>query len=325
MIIGANGLIGSFLVDFFMYINLYKSQNIYIIAVGRNDIKMKERFEAYSSDKRFSYMIADINNGFHCDKNADYVFHLASNTHPLAYANYPIETLMTNVNGTYSLLKYAQKHAIQRFIFASSVEVYGNIQNKEIRPFSEKDFGYIDCNTVRACYNEGKRAGEALCQAFIAQYGLDIVIPRLCRVYGPTMKLDDSKALSQFFKNGLKKEDIVLKSLGNQFFSYLYVGDVVSALLYILLKGKKGEAYNIADSKSNVTLKELAEFVAKIANTKVVFDIPDFNESLGYSKATYAIMNSDKLKKLGWNSYYGIEEGIVETFNILEKKIPFTK
>ena len=131
------------------------------------------------------------------------------------------------------------------------------------------------------------------------------------------MKTDDSKALSQFIKKALNKEDIVLKSAGTQYYSYTYVADAVSALLYCLLYGECGQAYNIADSKSDIHLKDLATILAEIAGTKVVFDIPDATEQAGYSRATTAILNNNKIKSLGWNALTSIEDGLKKTLKVL--------
>lgn len=319
LIVGAGGLIGSYLIDLIMHVNQRDNLDIKVVANGRNKQKLTSRFSEYMNDDRFSYVLADVNDGFNVNEDVDYILHLASNTHPLAYSEHPVETLMTNVVGTYNLLNYARNHVQERFIFASSVEIYGQAMNEE--SFSEGDYGYIDCNTSRACYNEGKRAGESLCQAFIKQYGIDVVIPRLCRVYGPTMKLDDSKALSQFIKKALAHEDIVLKSAGTQYFSYLYVGDVVNALVYLMLKGKCGEAYNVADYGSNIRLKDLAGHIADAAGRKVIFDLPDAKEAAGYSKANVAILNSQKINQLGWKAQYDINTGIQETVNILGQAV----
>ena len=315
LIVGAGGLIGTFIVDLIMFINRTKSLNISVVACGRNKLKLKDRSFEYLNCKYFCIFECDINQPFKYGKDVDYILDLASNTHPLSYSRYPVETLVTNVEGTYNLLTFAREHLKGRFIFTSSVEIYG--QSLNYRPFSENDCGYINCNTVRACYNEGKRAGESLCQAFIKQYGLDIVISRLCRVYGPTMKMDDSKALSQFLKKALKGEDIVLKSKGDQLFSYLYVGDVANALLYLMLHGKGGEAYNVADSKSNIQLKDLARLISIWADKDVVFDLPDITEAAGYSKADYAILDQTKINTLGWSAKYAIKQGVYETLNVL--------
>ena len=135
----------------------------------------------------------------------------------------------------------------------NEVYIYG--ENKgDTDKFDESYLGYINCNTSRAGYPESKRLCEALCQSYISQYDMDIVIGRLSRVYGPTMADDDSKALAQFMRNALNNEDIVLKSEGNQLYSYLYVSDVVSAMLFLINYGKSGEAYNISDKKLNNNL-----------------------------------------------------------------------
>lgn len=317
LIVGATGLIGSYLIDMLMYVNKRQNKNIGIVAVARSEASVKERFEEYICNRNFRYIIADINNGFNYQEKVDYLLHLASNTHPLAYAEKPIETLMTNIHGTYNLLNYAKDFLNKRLLFLSSVEIYGQMENN-ITGYKEEDCGYLDCNSLRACYNEGKRAGEALCQAFIKEYDLDIVIPRLCRIYGPTMKLDDSKALSQFLKKAIKKENIVLKSPGEQYFSYLYVGDAVTALLHLLEFGIVGEAYNVADQKSNVKLKNLAKIIADHVGVDVSFEIADEIEQAGYSKASNAILDTKKINRLYWKAKYSINDGIKEVINIYQ-------
>ena len=150
-----------------------------------------------------------------------------------------------------------------------------------------------------------------------ASKNLDIVIPRLSRTYGPTMQMSDSKAIAQFIKNAVRKEDIVLKSEGNQLYSYTYVADAVSAILYILSNGECGQAYNIADKKSNKTLKEIAQILAEKSEVKLIFELPDAKEAQGYSKATKALLDAKKLEELGWRSHSDIEVGLSETVDII--------
>ena len=170
---------------------------------------------------------------------------------------------------------------------------------------------------MRAGYPESKRCGEALCQAYIRQKNMDIVIPRLTRSYGPTLLSSDTKALTQFLHKGLAGEDIVLKSEGTQYYSYTYVADAVSGLLTVLLKGVCGEAYNIADLASDIRLKDLAGIIAGEAGTRVVFDLPDEVEKAGFSKATKARLDSTKLQGLGWKAKYDIREGIRRTMKMM--------
>lgn len=181
------------------------------------------------------------------------------------------------------------------------------------------DCGYINCNTLRAGYPESKRCSEALCQAYKQQKGLDVVIARLTRSYGPTMNMSDTKAVSQFIKRGVAGEDIILKSEGTQYFSYTYMSDAVSGLLWVLLTGENGEAYNIADESGDIQLKDLATNIAALSGKKVVFEIPDGVEASGYSKATKARLNGAKLKGLGWVPEYNIKTGVERTISILKE------
>ena len=214
------------------------------------------------------------------------------------------------------MLDFAQQHNCERFAFASSNEIYGENRG-DVELFDENYCGYINSNTMRAGYPESKRCGEALCQAYAKQYEMDVVIPRFTRSYGPTLLSSDTKALSQFLRNGLNKEDIVLKSEGRQFFSYTYVADAVAGLMYVLLKGEKGEAYNIADEPSDIILRDLAKLIADDCGTNVIFDLPSEIEAAGFSKATKARLDGLKLKTLGWRMAYPIEEGIKRTLSIL--------
>ena len=151
------------------------------------------------------------------------------------------------------------------------------------------------------------------------QKGIDVCIPRLTRSYGPTMLMSDTKAISQFIRKGIAGEDIVLKSAGTQYYSYTYVADAVGGLLTVLLLGKSGEAYNIADEASDMQLKDLAALIARNSGTKVVFEIPDAVEAMGYSKATKARLDGSKLKELGWKPMYDLRSGIRRTIEILRQ------
>ena len=316
LLTGASGLIGTFLVDVLMAKNAADGLDVKILAVGRSEEKAKERFAGYWKNENFSFLGADLNSPLIIDAHADFVIHAASNTHPRLYAEDPVGSLMTNILGTYHLLEYARKVGTERFVFVSSVEIYGQAWKPE-DVFDEAYCGYLDCNQFRAAYPEGKRAGEALCNAYIGKYGMDIVIPRLSRVYGPTMRLDDSKAMSQFLMNGVRGEDIVLKSKGEQRFSYCYAADAVSGILYTMLLGKCGEAYNVADMDGAIRLREITQNIAESVGRKVVFDLPDEQESAGFSKVSVGVMGTRKLQGLGWRALDDVKSGTRKTVQIL--------
>lgn len=318
VVTGGTGMIGSFFIDVIMYMNKVKKLNCAVYVLGRSKSKAQRRFANYLNSNLFHFILHDINDDLSLNVNADFVLHLASNTHPLQYANDPIGTITTNIIGTNNLLKYASKCENARFVFASSNEIYGqNRGDQEL--FDENYMGYINPNTLRAGYPESKRAGEALCQAYKKSRNIDVVIPRFTRTYGPTMLKTDSKAISQFIKNALDKENIVLKSRGFQNYSYTYVADAVSGLFTVMLKGHNGEAYNIADKSSNITLKDLAGMLAEISQTKVIYELPDEKESVGYSRATKALLNGEKLRSLGWKPSYDLNQGLSRTILILNR------
>lgn len=315
---GATGLVGSFLTDVLMRKNEL-GMGCRVYALSRSEERARARFSRWSEDPRLRFIPYDINMplvGESIEK-ADYILHLASNTHPLQYSTDPIGTITTNIIGLQNMLEFAVSCGAERVAFASSNEVYGENRG-DVEFFDETYCGYIDSNTLRAGYPESKRCGEALCQAYIRQRDLDIVIPRLTRSYGPTMLMSDTKAISQFIKKAVDGQDIVLKSKGTQYYSYTYVSDAVSGLLTVLLRGEKGEAYNIADASGDIMLKDLAAAIAGTVNKRVLFELPDEVEKAGYSTATKARLDGSKLKKLGWRPFYDIRGGIGRTITILK-------
>lgn len=312
LITGVTGMIGTALVRMLMNYNKCCALNIQITGVSRNKERADERLSEFLSLPEFTYIAADINYPLPDLGTFDYMIHAASNTHPRQYAADPIGTITANVWGTKNLLDYAVEHRCGRFIFLSSVEVYGENRG-DVDTFTEDYLGYIDCNTLRSGYPESKRLGESLCNAYGKQYGIDFVIPRLSRIYGSGLLESDSKAISQFIHKAAAGENIVLKSKGNQLYSYTYEEDCAAAILLLMLRGEPGQAYNVSDKNSVLTLAELAQLLAKLAGTKVVFELPDKVEQAGYSAATKAVLDASKLEALGWKAKWPIREGLVKT------------
>lgn len=296
---GGTGLIGSLLIGVLKERNL-RGDAISVISLSRR---------ARANEEGVTYLSHDVVQPLDDTVRAEFFLHLASNTHPKQYSEDPVGTITTNAFGCYHLLEAARRSHAERFLLASSVEIYGDGNGKPLR---EQDCGKLDCNTARAGYNESKRLCESLCQSYRAQYGVDCVIARLSRCFGYDEKAD-TKALAQFIAKAVAGEDIVLKSEGKQAFSYCYVSDAVSALLTVLLTGENGEAYNIADDFEGLTLGDYARLIASFAGKEVVFDF-DPKKNQGISVSNYAVLDCTKLKALGWTPRWTVSAALKDTY-----------
>ena len=310
LITGATGMVGVMLIDALMALG-----DVKVIAVGRNKAKAQDRLGEYFDNPNFDFLVQDVCQPFPEDLKVDYIIPMASNTHPLAYSQYPIETIMINIKGAEHALNLADKCGAT-VVYTSTNEVYGNALGDEV--FTEDYNGRLNLSNARACYNESKRTSEAMCQSYIAEHGTKVKIARLCRIFGPTMLESDSKASSQFIKKAIAGEDIVLKSEGNQYFSYTYVADAVMGLLTVLLNGEIGVAYNVSSEKTNVHLKDFAQLCAETCGKDVVFDLPSEAERKGFSVAMQAILANDRIKSIGFEPKYEMKDAVRRTVEILK-------
>lgn len=315
LITGAGGLICSAIVDVLMSVNYSKNANIQIYAAARSNKKINDRFQKYLGDKYFNYLKYDALLPIESDIDFDYIIHGAGNAVPHMYSEQPVETMLANLTGTNNILQYGLDHKTKRILYISSSEVYGKKESNI--PYEENDYGFVDILNPRACYPSSKRAAETLCRAYEKEYELNTVIVRPGHIYGPTMTESDNRASSQFPKDIINGRDIVMKSSGNQLRSYCYVLDCVSAIITVLLNGKTGEAYNISNSNSIATIRQLAECFAQYGNQKLVFESPTDEELNSYNLMENSCLASNKLKMLGWNGLFDLQTGVQRTLEAL--------
>lgn len=310
-ITGGTGLIMSYFTD----VLLFSKMHCKIILLVRNKKKAQTRFSFFKKDKRLVIKKTNLLKPIHLSfSNIDIIIHGASHSDQRNYASDPIGTMHTNYIGINHLLRLAVKKNTKRFLFLSSSEIYGDLSGE----ITEDAFGHVNPLSLRSCYNESKRAAETLCFCYAEKFNLHTVIARLSRVYGPTMNLADSKALSQFMMNAVNRQNIQIKSSGEQVLSYTYVSDAVAALFLLLKDGMSKNAYNIANNTNLYTLKEIAEIVAKTRNIKTEFIQMTETEKKTYSEVKNAVLSSNKLENLGWSPAVTLEKGISQTIDIIE-------
>lgn len=314
LITGATGLIGSCLVEVLMS---RPDKDYHVYASGRNEERARKRFKEFAENPAFHFFKYDVLEQLEGNIKFQYIIHAASNASPNFFAAKPVEVIKSNIIGVSNLMDYGLKHELKRFLFVSSGEVYGEGDG---RVFTEEYSGYVNPISPRSCYPSSKRATETLCIAYGHQYGIDVRIARPCHVYGPNFTESDNRVYAQFIRNILAGEDIVMKSTGAQYRSWCYVVDCVSALLYILLRGENGQAYNIADDTSKISIKELAEMIAEIGGRKVVIELPTEVEKSGYNVVKRSIYDISKLKSLGWGNSSNMKNKMEDTINECKKR-----
>lgn len=302
MVTGSTGLIGSTLVHCLLALN----RNIEIICPVRSIEKAKIMYEEKTSKINF----------IECDlvkylqqldsiENFQYIVHCASPTVGKYMTEYPVETYMLAIETTKAILDYCLKTEVKGFVYVSSLEYYG--QNFDDSIITEDKQGYVDNADPRSSYPLGKRAAEYLCAAYAKEYGVNAKVARLTQTFGAGVSVNDNRVFAQFAHSVINGEDIVLHTTGESAKPYCYTTDCISAILFILLKGQNGEAYNVANENTYISIREMAEFLRDNFNPKIAVRM-EYHPEMGYAPVTKLHLSSQKLMELGWNPRYDLKE-----------------
>lgn len=309
VITGATGLIGSLIVKYLLYANRTMNFGANIYAVVRNVEKADKIFAEEKTDA-LTYVVADLTKEkVNCEGDCDYIVHAAAVTASKVMVSDPVGTICTSIDGTEKMLQLAVEKKAKAFIYISSMEIYG--QPTVGGKTAEKDLGYVDIENVRSCYPEGKRMCECLCTAYAAQYGVNVISARLAQTFGAGILPTENRVFAQFARSVMRGENIVLHTTGESEGNYVYTADAIAAIMTLLVKGKAGEAYNIANEDSHITIRNMSELVAReIAGEKiqVVIDIPEDSVSLGYAPPVKMWLDASKMRELGWKPEIGLVE-----------------
>ncbi len=307
---GATGLIGSHIVKTLAAANRICGSDIKIIAFVRSQEKAEKVFGDLLKRSDILVRIGDVNQPIEVDEKIDFIVHGASPTSSRYFVTNPVETIVTALAGTRHILDFAKDKQIQGMVYLSSLEVYGT-PDQDGGLVREQDYGYLDPLSVRSSYSEGKRMTECLCAAYCKEYGVPVKIARLSQTFGTGVEYNDGRVFAEFARCAVEGRDIVLHTQGNTVRSYCYTKDAVSALLYILTRGDAGEAYNVTNMDTAISIRDMAKLVAeRVAGgkIKVVFDLPEDLDSFGYNPEMVIRLDAAKLAGLGWRPDVGLEE-----------------
>ncbi len=315
LITGATGMIGNMIIKVIQSYNRRHHTHIRIVAHIRN-IQKAESILADYIDDQLEWVVGDICSPIKYDKPVDYIIHTASTTTSKDFVTKPVETIHTTIAGTNTILAFAHEKKVSKIVYTSSLEAYGIPDQFEVE---ETTNGHIDWTNVRSSYSEGKRMAECLCYSYCAEYQVPIVIARLAQTFGAGFATTDNRVYAQFARAVAQGENIVLHTQGNTIRDYCYLTDAVVALLLLLVKGKAGEAYNIANEETTCSIAEMAQMAAQLSNgkTQVQFDIAD-TQKLGYNPEVKIKLISKKLQALGWTPQNTLQQALEKSINWLQ-------
>lgn len=312
LISGANGFLPAYMVETLLALD--KSLNVSVIGLARNLEKANKRFHHLTSFANFKLVEHDVCDELILNEKIDFIIHAASQASPKYYSVDPVGTLNANVLGTINLIKLAQKNKVESFLFFSSGEVYGEVDESLI-PIDEDTSGYLNPAKVRSCYGESKRMGETICVSYCHQYGVNAKIVRPFHTYGPGMLLDDGRVFADFVSNIVNKQNIILNSDGSAIRPFCYLTDATLGFFTILLNGKNGEAYNMGNPNEEISILNLAKTLVNLYpeyKLEVKVNLP---KDSNYMKSPIK-RNSpkiEKLQQLNWAPKVSISEGFKRT------------
>lgn len=319
LVTGANGMIASAFVEAVLELSRTHKLGTVVYALCRSQERGSKRFADYMGDEDFKLIAQDVIVPLDDSYEFDYIVHAASAANPTAFNTTPVDVMNANYIGTMNMLDYTKSHPSCRFLFVSSSEVYG--ENEERIPIFTEDIpGSINFTRARACYPSSKRAAETLTLCYKEQFGSDVVIVRPAYIYGKDIIDSNNRADVYFLRQAINHEDIVMFSEGSQIRSYCYVTDCISGMLFAMLSGENGGIYNIGNEDCIVTLKEYAQMCADVGGVELVMKVEKKPEGMTFLHTTQLILDTTRLRALGWKPQFTLEDGFKDIFEALEGK-----
>lgn len=306
-IAGANGFLGSYLVDAIVEANqgLMRKKPATVIALTRKPPEQITRFRHFLQDPQVKFVVEDLTQSFTVPQRIDYIIHAASKASPKAWAAQPIETADVNTVGTRNLLELAVVNQVRGFLFVSSAQIYGD-SGGALAAIPEDFGGTVSPLNLRAAYHEAKRFGETLCYLFHRVHQVPAKIARPFSVYGPRLSLSDGKIIPEFLRRGFASEELLVRGEGGAVNTFSYVTDAIDGLLRVLVRGQAGEAYNVG-SDEEISVRDLAHLFQELFSGVAVKNIP----AKTATREPRLVPDLGKIGALGYRSRVSLRDGIV--------------
>ena len=301
LITGAAGFLGSHLCDRFI------AEGYEVVAMDNLITGDLRNLEHLQSLPQFSFVHHDVSTHIHLNGPLDYILHFASPASPIDYLKIPIQTLKVGSLGTHNCLGLAlAKNA--RILVASTSEVYGD---PLVHPQTEEYWGNVNPIGVRSCYDEGKRIGETLCADFTRLGRVDARLVRIFNTYGPYMRADDGRVVTNFIAQVLRGQALTLYGAGKQTRSFCYADDLIEGLVRMLAHPTNPGPINLGNPHE-FTMLQLAEEVQRIAGTA----LPLKFEPLPQDDPRQRQPDIDKARRLlGWEPQVPLAAGLARTID----------
>jgi len=323
LVTGATGMLASYLCYYLIWLNEAKCADIRILALVRSTEKCRFVFGTYVERDYFTICENNLVGPLAIEGSVDYIIHAASLAGPQYYKSYPVEVALPNAIGTYYLLEMAREKRVQGFLYFSTGDVYGKMP-EGIGVFGEEQIGLLDPLAEHSCYGGSKRMGEIWCAAYVREYGIPVSMARIAHTYAPTMDVDkDPRVFASFMKCLLQGKDIVMFSDGTTKRPFCYVVDAIVGFLLILLKGRSGEAYNLANNNQFLSIGELAECLLELEpekGLKVIRCQRARDDVYMENEQNHAnCPSAEKLRALGWRCEYDVKRGFGQVLRYLRE------
>lgn len=307
-ITGVTGLIGYTLACSLLHYEKKHRTGLKVIALVRKLELAKEKFSEQLKDGcNLDFVVGTVEDIPDIFQNIDYIVHCACPTNSTYFVEHPVDTIKTIVFGTEKVLELAKQKAVKGMVFLSSMEVYGQITTRNV--LDESDLGQVDIESTRSSYPLGKRMAENLCGCYASQYQVPVSIARLVQTFGPGVSYNDGRVFAYMARCAMQGEDILLKTSGSKENMYLYTADAVSAVLLLLTNGHSGKAYNIANTNTYCSVKEMAELVADAVSQNTINVKTNVGgDSSMYRPEGYLNLSTSKMNDLGWKATTNLQE-----------------